>query len=51
MKHIQALILPVINMHCCFIPIYMVYIKIISSVAILKTYLSVRKELLDILLL
>ena len=26
MKHIQGLILPVINMHCCFIPIYMVYI-------------------------
>lgn len=26
LKHIQALILPVINMHCCFIPIYMVYI-------------------------
>lgn len=27
MKHFQALILPVINMHCCFIPIYMVYIE------------------------
>ena len=26
MKHIQGLILPVINMHCCFIPIYMMCI-------------------------
>ena len=51
MKHIQGLILPVINMHALLFYTNLHGVHLVSSIAILKTCLSVERELLDILLL